>query len=225
MAYPLNVFMGPEPLVTLSYNANGQVSKRQGGFIQINPNTGFGSAFRPELYEDITHKGREIIITQKDPELNFGNEPKRVFLNFYGQIHKIIRHNAMNTSHPYDTTLFFYAGHRLSYTQHKDRNISTIKRFFFDAAGNLQKTETLSFDHYLQDTIYTETETFGDYDQAPNQLKSLAIFEEVFLRTLSNHNFRSYTRHRKNRNGFVYESVNKSWTFNYDQNGYAIFYE
>ncbi|MFC5269368.1 hypothetical protein [Adhaeribacter terreus] len=225
MSYPINFFMGPEPLVTLSYNAKGLVSKRQGGFIQINPNTGFSSIFRAELYEEISYKGHEISIIQKDPEITFANEPKRIFLNSWGRIAKIIRHDPMNTNHPYDTTQFFYAGHKLLYTEHKDRSISTTKHFIFDAVGNLQKTETLSFDHYLQDTIYTETETFGNYDQAANPLKNLAIFEEIFLRSLSNHNFRSYTRHRKNRYGFVYQSAEQSWTFNYDENGNAIFYE
>jgi hypothetical protein len=225
MFYPLNFYMGSEPLVTLSYNAKGQVNKRQGGFIQINPNSGFGAVFRPQLYEEISYRGREVSITQKDPDLTFSNEPKRVFLNHLGQVVKIITNNAMNYSHPYDTTMFYYAGPKLMFTQHKNRSIATTKRFIFDSTGNLQNTETLSFDHYGQDTIYTETESFGNYDQAKNQLKSLAIFEEVFLRTLSKNNFRSYSRYRKNSYGFVYQSVEQKWNFRYDQNGNAIFYE
>ena len=227
MLYPANSFPGyDKPVVKLEYNVLGNVIKRTGGLLHINPNSGFGEFFNPGIYEDISYNGNKITITQADTfkTLNVWPNPKPIFLDAQSRIQKTIKETTIyNTT--YDTVLYYYSAGKLAYTVLDNYPNRLTRNFFFDAAENLTKTEAISINRFYNDTLFLETEIFTDYDNAPNPLKRLGIFDELFYRSLSQNNFRKYTFQRTDKAGYVTATNNRTWQFRYDINGNVIFNE
>jgi len=225
MLYPQMFVPTPGQEVKLEYNAAGKLWKRHGSTSVVISGTGFNLIFLPGLYSEVEQYGSELQVVTKSENLNYPQRPPRkYFLDGQGRVFKSITYNS-NINHPSDTILYYYGGNKLAYTFHRNRNILTTKRFYFNHEGNLQETQTYAYDHEYNEILFTETETFGGYDRARNPLKELGLLEEVFLRSLSENNFSRYTRERRNYLGYVYETENRSWVFKYDEAGNIIFHE
>ncbi|KAA9327366.1 hypothetical protein [Adhaeribacter soli] len=214
------------PIVTLEYDARGNVIKRNGGLLPINPNSGYDGIYSPGVYEEVKYFQNEILITQADTfkNLNVYPNPKRIFLDQQNRIQKTIKETTIyNTS--YDTVFYYYTGDKLTSTVYPKYPATLTKHFIYNHAGNLIQTNAIYFNKYLNDTMYTETETFTNYDNAPNPLKRLGIFDELFYRSLSQNNFRSYSFVRIDKYGYIMKSNNRNWQFKYDSSGNIILYE
>jgi hypothetical protein len=119
----------------------------------------------------------------------------------------------LETGEDADTIFYYYdSQNRIKTTeQHFEWTIVT-KTYTFDATGNLTKISRVR--KYRDGEVITTTEeTFGGYDDRPNPLKGLCLWQDYFYRSLSDNNFTTYTY----TSGVTEETMN--WTLVYDSNG------
>lgn len=109
------------------------------------------------------------------------------------------------------------------YQSEKHAYKRSVKDFFFNASGNLEKVETRQL---LDDgfVIKMITETFGNYDMAQNPFQGLFMFDDTFYRSLSENNFRKYTRQEQDMpNGTLYDTQTKEWVLEYSPANLPLF--
>lgn len=119
----------------------------------------------------------------------------------------------LETGEGADTIFYYYdAQNRIKTTEQHFEWFVITKTYTFDAAGNLTKISGVK--EYRDAEVATTTEEiFGGYDNKPNPLKGLCLWQDYFYRSLSNNNFTSYTYI----SGSTEET--KNWTLFYDGNG------
>ena len=142
-------------------------------------------------------------------------------------------YNVLSKDYTYDSEKLLVKTHQtqklLNYSEHS--NFPDDIRSYADASyyytnNNLDSIVTIEHDYIEQEHIYIpkrkRVETFSNYDNSNNPLKSLFIFEETFKRSLSKNNYRTY---KKDEYYFIDEIVIPSSSFQvshilkYDMNG------
>lgn len=94
------------------------------------------------------------------------------------------------------------------------------ERFYYDATGNLTRTEYFEL-HSGFKTENKRIRQFENYDNSGNPFKRFTLLDEYFYRSLSKNNFRSY-REEVYRFDELISRKTQEWTFNYDANGQII---
>ena len=228
MDYPTSVIPNNthfSHLVKLEYDANGNVLKRWGNIFPGNPNTGFDYFFSNGIYDEVTYQNNTVTITKNDT-LKYSNvapEWKKITLQ-NGKMISTIRMTSFYTP-TFDTTYFYYSGNTLVKTIKKGRSVILTKDYHFDASNNLVRVNGLNIDRYTKDTLGFQVETFSDYDNADNPIKHLAMFDELFYRSLSQNNFRKHTIKQFGRDSTSSTSSSRTWILKYDASGKVNFAE
>ncbi len=117
-----------------------------------------------------------------------------------------------------DTIDYYYdAARRLQRTRQRTKHYVIERNYAFDAKGNLRSILGEKKDRYDNTVVGTTEEHFGGYDDKPNPLKGICLWQDLLYLTLSANNFTSYSY--RGDKGFR----DITWTLAYDENGNADF--
>ena len=217
------------------YDNEKRLIRKIGGFLYSSnaAAAGVNSIFSKKVYTTLLYNGNNVTVEQfyNDPIYTMPKNTKYITLNTAGQITTKVTPDYQNKIHDTKET-YQYTNGKLSVItttlpnepyDPKDPNdyIRTYsEKFFYDAKGNLSKTEY----YELQNGIPKGKKilrTFENYDNSTNPTKSLTLLNEYFYRSLSKNNFRKYTE-------IVYymdyemSSAEIGWVFDYDAKGNVI---
>ena len=143
----------------------------------------------------------------------------QIFRNFQAKTDIILSENGnfkTINKDPGFTTSFLYNKNnqivnKLTYCDNCSVDMTWNTTFTYSVDGNLALSKTIFIDknNNITDTI---TEEFSNYDKSPNSFKILRIFDDTFLRSLSENNY-------KKSFSIGTENWNNEWEFNYDSCG------
>jgi hypothetical protein len=191
-----------------------KVVKRIGGFIAISASNGFSLLYTEQIYDSVQYLNKNtirIFTADNFEELNVNPNEREITLEDGRMVRKITATD-LETGEDADTIFYYYdTQNRIERTE-QHFELSTLTRTYtFDAAGNLTKISGVR--KYRDGEVITTTEeTFGGYDDKPNPLKGLCLWQDYFYRSLSNNNFTTYTY-------IAGDTETKNWTLVYNSNG------
>lgn len=223
MFYPAMAFPDTNS-IKLFYTNDNKLSERIGGLI----NTYFGYRFYAFVGDTVSYYKDSIVVRKKllsNKDFEYLDEYKSTFILNNGLIIKEFRVGDMynETHRKYDTLIYSY---------NKKKQIEEITQiiyyprkkswFKYDEDGNLNLI--ISEKYYGDTPVFRDTMWFFDYDNSPNLVKNLNIFQECFYRSLSTNNFREYI-HKSYRlsDSMLVSTEKRSWEFPYDKNNYPIY--
>jgi hypothetical protein len=215
------------------YDSNQRLTKKVGGYLALSLSSGYGSYFTNEVHTSLTYKNNNVIIENYStlPDLSIPKDTRIVTLNALNKIetkeipdllqktrskkefytynqNKLVKIVTTLPNMPYDATLSW------------DYILSYVEYFYYDSKDNLIKTE-----YFEQRNRINKGQKiiriFEDYDSSENPCKKLQLLDEFFYRSLSNNNFRKYTK-IKYSNDILADESTSTWEFNYDANGQII---
>lgn len=208
------------PKVKLTYNHQVEVIRRSGCVLFNGDNS-----FYNDFYEEVTYLPNHTII-ELGTDLQGTYEHNRKDIFYEGnQISKMIRTRNRPGAEQRDTILFSYhpSGNLLSTIERQWLEytgqfalIGTFSKIYFFESGNLAKIEGENL--YGAGLKLSILETFENFDNAPNPLKRMIIFDDIFYRALSKNNFTTYTYKETDENGRAITSRSVK-EFNYNENG------
>ena len=196
---------------------NNKLSKRRGGYIPMPASSGYTSPrYSTEIYDSVHLNSSNLITLVTKYNLTDDLPPKKTEITFAnGMITKKI---TFDEKRP-DTIYYFYdSQRRLKKTEQYFKSDKITKEYTFDDKGNLKKITTIEKARYEDYVNYTSEELFGGYDNKPNPLKGLCLWQDLFYRSLSNNNFTTYSYTQGS-----YYMESHEWKLTYDQNGNADF--
>lgn len=241
MDYPSLSLLYPNPddlLIKLEYS-NNKISKRIGDVYVTNASSGYMGFFVNFIYDEVSYNRNKIIIEKKSSDFNIDSYVRTIELNNDGTILKKTSYkpvapgiqtdiDTITTDYFYDSKKLLiktYSTKRINYSRH-DNNLRYYEDalFYYNENRNLDSivTTRYRFNEYNNnyDFFHKVVETFGDYDDSKNITKNLNIFEETFLRSLSNNNFRTYIKETYIGTPLRFSSMeSKSWNYFYDDEG------
>lgn len=209
---------------------NGKVTSRVHGMECMQENT-----CEPQftIVDDVTYGNNTIRISNRagSSERDIRQQEWFLKLKSANQIEYLLRR--LEDSKMHDSLVYVYSGSSkikqivnysvYEYQSEKYAYKRSVKDFFFNASGNLEKVETRQL---LDDgfVIKMITETFGNYDMAQNPFQGLFMFDDTFYRSLSENNFRKYRRQEQDMpNGTLYDTQTKEWVLEYSPANLPLF--
>ncbi|TPG43821.1 hypothetical protein EAH81_04520 [Flavobacterium pectinovorum] len=213
-----------DELVNMQYDKDQRVVKKTGKVLWNGSDSSIPGRFSNEIFEDVSYSNGQIKIVLKTTYKEFQ-------LYAYDRTIVLDSKNRMAERWIYsagdyiknDTIRYFY--------NDLDQIIATKKgnsttqnesaQYYYNPAGNLDSIVTKMYTRTNYD--YRNVEVFSDYDNAPNPLKKLVIFEDTYLRALSKNNFTKYQKQGKNIDNSVFSNTKKIWKLNYDARGNVKF--
>ncbi len=192
-----------------------KVVKRIGGFIAIPASSGWSWLYTESIHDSVQYLNKNtirIFTADNFEELNVNPNEREITLEDERMVRKITATD-LETGKDADTIFFYYdAQNRIERTEQHFESTIITRTYTFDAAGNLTKISGVK--KYRDGEVAATTEeTFDGYDNKPNPLKGLCLWQDYFYRSLSNNNFTSYTY----ASGSTEEI--KNWTLVYDSDG------
>lgn len=227
MNYPLNMILNPslDNLVKINYDFNNKIINRVGGIFYLGAGSGAGSIFTNEIYDEVLYSDNLIQINRKTSSTNYfiHDFERKLILNNQNKIIKKITYQ--EGIYPYnDTIAYFYNGSgQISETFKGDLNLFNEKaKFYYNQNGNLDSIVLKK--HYQNEPYYSkEKQVFSNFDNAPNPLKKLVIFEETFTRALSKNNYSKYEKFTYDGSNNLLNSEFRNWILQYDNSGNVNF--
>ncbi|WP_286967160.1 hypothetical protein [Flavobacterium sp. UBA4854] len=218
---------------TFEYDSNQRLTKKSGGYIPRSTSTGLGDFFTSEVYTSFTYNNNSVVIENfsNHPDFTIAKDTRILTLNASNQIETKEIPNLLNTYNSKKQN-FTYSQNKLvkivttypnmpyDATDPADYILSYTENFYYDAKGNLTKSEYFEQHNGVNKGEKT-IRTFEDYDSSENPCKDLQFVDEFFYRSLSKNNFKKYTISQYNNNVLSLESTS-TWTFIYDSNGQLI---
>lgn len=217
MEYPFNTL----DLVDLKYE-NGKVIRRTSNFSIVSP---ISPTIFYHKYEKIEYNGNIIQIVSKSLTDDSEILGSKIQVEMEGD--KIIKKTYYIPDYP-RTSNYFYINNKISkiYSSQEGlfTNYSTYQKdFFYNSDSNLDSIVTRYAQYNYINNSYElnanskkrEVDFFSNYDNSNNTTKKLAIFDEVFIRTLSKNNFRDYKKIGYDENGNQTSYATKSWNYVY----------
>jgi len=208
---PLNVVGGNSKF---EYTGD-KVIKRIGGFVAVASSGGWSGHYTTDVYDSVQYLSKNairIFTADNFEELNVSSNEREITLEDGRMVRKITATD-LETGEGADTIFYYYdAQNRIKTTEQHFEWFVITKTYTFDAAGNLTKISGVK-EYWDGEIGATTEETFGGYDDRPNPLKGLCLWQDYFYRSLSNNNFTSYTY----TSGSTEET--KNWTLVYDSDG------
>ncbi len=174
----------PLPMLLFSYR-DGKPYLRTGGSI------GILDQYSRLVYDSVAYSGNSLItivtITRhyRGTEINMPLSRRDIILENGRITHQITEK---------DTSFYYYDGNRIARREIRSQHHIIKQQFHFNLSGNLEKVNTTD-SSITANMVFTNTEeTFGGYDNAPNPLRQrfLAIWEDLFYRSLSVNNYTQY---------------------------------
>jgi len=223
MDYPNAVIPGGNGMVKIEYDHQNRPVKRIGGLAALPASVGYTHMYSSTYTEEVTYGNNEISLFVKSTDPNYF--PDRLKTVFKTENGKIIRKVEVNVNYPNanDTLNYYYIDDKIVRSNRKKIFPVSESRYYYNSAGNIDSivarpytyddaTQTWEVDHV---TNYRTVQTFKNYDHSFNPTKKLMLFEEIFNRSLSNNNYRSYESKAYDFNGSVLQYFTWNWTFNY----------
>jgi len=162
--------------------------------------------FKNTNYYTLNNKNQ--IIIREIPDTQHNDRYKKYLYKYDNN--KLIEITTTLPNRPYDINKPYYS-YVLTYSE----------KLYYDSNGNLSKTE-----YYEQhDGVNVGNKiirTFEDYDTSYNPTKRLFLLEEYFYRSLSNNNFRKYTKNTYGEFNNLISFSTTSLGFTYDSSGNII---
>ncbi|MDQ2178750.1 hypothetical protein [Marinifilum sp. D714] len=217
MDYPQSVYVGKDFAIQLEYSRKHQISKRIGDLIRRSPSTGFNYRTYDKVYDELVYDNDIITITKKltaDSEFTSCLPFKRTLFLENGKLVKKIEDNRHLEAFDNDTTYYYYKNERLEKTTSRD----LIRKYVYNESGNLLQISTQNTYTQEKDTTF-----YLGYDNTPNLCKNLFIFKECFNRSLSTNNYIGYIKKSYDSDGYLVGTVEREWTFQYDDENYVIY--
>lgn len=182
------VMYNPGGSIMIGFNyLNGRPNVRTGGWLPIAVSSGYSYIFSPLVYDTVVYNGNNVTLTTHyhGPDIIMDPNQRNLLLE-NGRLKRIIKAP--------DTTYFYYnAKNQPAKTETFSRGAHITRNFVFDNSGNLQNVKSTSVSRYDDQVVYQEEETFTGYDNKPNPLKGLWLWDDLYYRTLSANNFSAYT--------------------------------
>jgi hypothetical protein len=212
-----------------SYNSNNPIPiKRSGSYLPVFGGYNYNS-YTDQVYDTVIRvSSQKLSLQSKNKLLPGSSNPPRwdVEMTDDKPVKRISYLYYSGNYIPGDTAVYFYdAARRLEkiefHSSVQGYSYLFTKTFFFNN-DNLQKVSGV----YLQkpNTVYfTTEETFTSYDNKPNPLKSLWLWDDLYYRSLSSNNFSSYTYKRFDAQNNLTDSTHKTWNLQYDEKGNISF--
>lgn len=223
MHYPSGVMAGNNNgVVQIEYDNQNRPKKRIGGLLPLSGSTGFNYILTTDYTEEITYGNNEILLRVKMPSPYNVDVLRTIFKTENGKITRKIKIDTYTN----DTIDYFYNNDRIVNSLHKRIFPVSDTKYYYNSAGNVdsivsrpflynQNTQTWQVDNSSK---YRTLQTFKDYDNSPNPTKKLMLFDEIFNRSLSVNNYKSYESRSYDFNGNLGNFSTKTWTFNYINN-------
>lgn len=214
------------------YDRQKRVMKKTGGFLSISGSTGFNAMFTDKISTSIIYQNDKVTVEDfyNSTQFTIPKNSKYFTLNAQNQITK--KQSAGINIYWYKNDSYFYQNGQLDEIitalpnmiydpgNPEDKILSYREKFYYDANGNLAKTE-----YFKQlagvDQQKERIRLFQNYDNSPNPFKKLTLLEEYFYRSLSKNNFASYKEYDYQNGKEVLKSA-VDWTFNYNAAGNII---
>lgn len=190
----------------LEYNSKGQIIRRVGGV--YNDNFRDMTYFSDNVYDSIAYISDTIRI------LNIYGEPRNygtyrqlqmktdIVLSDNGNFKVKYRDDGLTTSYIYNEKNQIFNTISIYSDGFAEEEMTWNTTYSYSADGNLTSYKLIFKTSSLCDTSIT---TFSNYDKAPNPFKLLQVFDDTFIRSLSENNFRIEN--------------NTTWDFYYDNCG------
>lgn len=221
-------------LIKLEYS-NNKISKRIGDV----SSTSFVSLFAEHIYDELSYSHNKIVIEKKSSKLNIDPYVRTIDLNTDGTILKKTSYKfvapGVYTHIDTITTDYFYDSKKLLIKTYSTKKINyslspnnlkyyETALFYYNENKNLDSivTTRYSFKDYKNSYELSQKvlETFSNYDTSINPTKNLNIFQETFIRSLSNNNFRTYGKDVYVGSPLRLSSTNvRNWNYVYDTEG------
>lgn len=212
----------PDPegngIVEIKYSGS-KIIKRTGGVIPVNPSTGYDFKFLNGVYDEITYSGYLALIKNR-----VASENDTMFIAdreiLFDSQERIIRKIQPNKDYYWkmDTLNFYYHSNGLlNRIENFQGYFIETSTFYFNQNNNLDSIVSIKSGE--SEFISQTSEYFGDFDNAPNPIKSLRMFNETFNRSLSHNNYRFYSLKRYDSNHSLIEQIEKTYTLYYDDSG------
>ena len=219
MHYPYSI-LSSSSIAYIEYNSNNRIIKRKGGFLEVNPATGYTYFFSDEIFDELFYETNKITIEKKTSSTEYQIPKfKRFFsLNNEGKIVQKIT----ETENDKDTVNFKYnpAG-QLNSSKLEKKYFPVASFFYYNDQKNLDSIITKRY--FLSSTgislIGKTLEIFKNYDNASNPTNNMMFFEEIFYRSLSKNNYSTYIKIDFDKNNNQTSATESNWYYIYDENG------
>lgn len=222
MDYPTNmaISLTLDNLVKIEYDGNNKMIKRVGGKYYLAAGAGASSVFTNEIYDELIYSNNLIQINRKTSSTNYFIHDFERKLILDNQNRVIKKTTYQETTYPYNDTInyFYNSSGQISET-FKGRldSFNEKAKFYYNQNGNL---DSIVLKKQYQNEPYhsKEVEVFSDFDNTPNPLKKLIIFEETFNRALSKNNYSKYEKFTYSGNILINTEI-RNWNLQYDASG------
>lgn len=239
---PIMPFANPDDMLIRLEYSNNKISKRIGDAFDVDGG-GYTFIMADFIYDKVSYNRNKIVIEKKSSDFNIDPYVRTIDLNNDGTMLKktsykpvapgvITSIDTITTNYFYDSTKLLiktYSTKKISYSQ-SDNNLRYYEDalYYYNDNRNLDSIITTRYGHNELQNIYEfkhkVVETFTDYDSATNPTKHLNIFDETFLRSLSNNNFRTYKKVMYTGIPLRFSSMEgKSWSYYYNEDGSVRF--
>jgi hypothetical protein len=210
--------------IKLNYDSNGKVIKRIGGLTPLPSSISGGVesyAFSNGVTDDLIYTNNEIKITRNFPNCNGCSVETKITLDNQSRIIKKIIYKPYPEI-PNDTVFYTYNNLGLiDETLKLKGRISRIRekaKFYYNQKQNLDSIVTKKY--YDDKPEYSkQVEIFSKYDNAPNPLKKLILFEDTFFRAISKNNYTNYEKNIYSFDNQLSSKETRNWNFKYDDLG------
>lgn len=198
--------------------------KRSGSYLPI-----FGgydnNSYTDQVYDTIIKINSQKLLLQSKNKLPSGspNTPKwEVEFNGDTPLKRISYVYYFGNYIPTDTGIYYYdANKRVEKIEFHNtvQGVSYLftKTFSFNNE-NLQKVTSV----YLREpntVLFSTEEEFSSFDNKPNPLKALWLWDDLYYRSLSANNFSTYTIKRFDAQNNLTDSTRRVWNLQYDGKG------
>lgn len=192
---------GNELNYTFEYDAQGRVTKKVGGKVELSGGTGYSFFYSKSVYTTISYTGNTAIMKNysSDPSFTVKLEERKFEFDSQGRVIKLIIPQVNNSymdrylTYTYDNSgklteiLTQYPNVPYDPNDPADYIFTYVEKFTYNNSGNLEKA-TKTEKHNNIDAHVTNETTFDNFDSAQNPFKSLGIFEDYFYFSLSKNN-------------------------------------
>ena len=218
---------GTDNLVKFEYDG-GKIAKRIGGLMYINPATGYDCLFSTDFYQKLIYKGNQITIALYIGGNTSATNDKLIYLNTQNQmVRKLVKASTVGRM---DTIAYTYNSSGFLIQSNKERHyaednyfVTETSLFYYNKDNNLDSIVSRVYDNDGEFIWDKKLEVFSNYDNSPNPLRDLIIFDETFHRSLSRNNYSSYALFQYDFLGKWFVKETRVWSFIYDKDGNVEF--
>lgn len=222
MHYPTSVMNNQDTdnLVKFEYKGD-DIIKRTGGLLQANSSSGYSYVFTDILYEEISYENNQIRIVSKIDYEDYSVSPNERIITLNNKSQMIKKIHNRTDENIIEATDYIYNSkdiliQSIKNKQYKNFDLTETSDFHYNN-NNLDSVITVV--KHLDELVDKTKEVFSDYDNSPNLVKNLIIFEESFYRALSQNNYSKYQMFKYENNNDLILNREDIWNFFYDDSG------